>query len=67
MKTNLLKGRIVAAGYNQKTIATLINMSPNTFGKKINGKTPFNTDEIGKICEVLLISSDQEKIEIFLR
>lgn len=63
---NRLQGAIKAAGYSQRTLAPLIGMSENTLGAKINGRAHFNTAEIAAICDVLGITSDSEKIQIFL-
>ena len=66
MKTNILKGKIVSAGYTQRSLAPKMNMSANTLCKKINGKAPFDTDEIYHLCDLLHIEDDQEKAYIFL-
>jgi DNA-binding helix-turn-helix protein len=63
---NLLRSRIAQNALTQKQLAELIGISPNSFSSKINGKKPFNTDEIDKICAVLHISNNIEKAKIFL-
>lgn len=63
---NLLRSRIAKKDLTQKELAELIGISQNSFSSKINGKKPFNTDEIDKICVVLNISDNTEKAEIFL-
>lgn len=67
MQANALKGKIVAAGYTQNRLAAELNMSKNTLSSKINGKTPFNANEIIRMCEVLSIVDDAEKAYIFLQ
>lgn len=66
MNANMLKGRIVEKGYSQRALAKRINMSVNTLNEKLNGKRPFNTDEVILLCEVLGITNSSEKTEIFL-
>lgn len=71
MLTNELKGRIVAAGYSQKTLAEAmgkkgIPISENTLSKKVNGRVPFDTDEVVCICDLLRILDNDEKAHIFL-
>lgn len=71
MQTNALRGKIAAAGYNQNSLALAmrqkgIKMSKNTLSKKVNGKAPFDTDEIVCLCRLLGIVDDSEKAFIFL-
>lgn len=66
VNANLLKGKIIAAGYTQYALAKQMNMSKNTLTAKILGKSSFNSDEILTLCELLDITSDKEKVEIFL-
>ena len=66
MSSNKLKGKIAEAGYSQRSLATELGMSKNTLNAKVNGKIPFNTDEIEKICEKLGIHDRTEKAAIFL-
>ncbi len=63
---NMLLGKVVAAGYTQRSLAVKIGVFKNTLNNKINGKTSFKTDEIEKICHSLNIISNIEKSEIFL-
>ena len=67
MKTNMLKGKIIAAGYTQRTLAPLLNMSENTLSKKVNGQTAFDTDEVMHLCDLLHIDDNEEKAYIFLQ
>ena len=66
MLTNKLKGKIAEAGYSQCSLAAELKISRNSLNSKINGKTPFNTVEIERICEKLGISDRAEKAAIFL-
>lgn len=67
MENNKLKGKIVEAGYSQRSLARELGISKNTLNAKVNGKTPFNTVEIEKLCDKLGISDCAEKASIFLR
>ena len=71
MLTNELKGKIIAAGYSQKTLAEAMTdagnkISENTLSKKVNGRVPFDTDEVRCICGLLGIIDNDEKAHIFL-
>ena len=71
MLTNELKGKIVAAGYSQKTLADAMTaagnkISENTLSKKVNGRVPFDTAEVACICGLLGIHDNDEKARIFL-
>ncbi len=66
MLRNKLKGKIVEAGYTQRSLAKEVGMSKNTLNSKVNGKVPFNTDEIERICASLSIVDPVEKAAIFL-
>lgn len=61
-----LKSAIIEAGYTQETLSKELNMSPNTFSAKINGKSKFNIDEIYRICKILNINTNEKKVSIFL-
>ena len=63
---NPLRRKMAEAGYNQAELAQKIGISRNTLSAKINGKRPFNTDEILDICNILGIMGNDEKINIFL-
>ena len=62
---DLLKGKIVAAGFTQRDLARRIGMSENTRSNKINGRTKFDTDEILKIDAVLGNMTPLERGQIF--
>lgn len=66
MSSNKLKGKIVEAGYSQRSLAKELGMSKNTLNSKVNGKIPFNTVEIQQICDKLGIRDGSEKASIFL-
>lgn len=66
MIANKLKGKIMEAGYSQRSLAQELGCSKNTLNAKVNGKIPFNVVEIEKICEKLGIVDATEKALIFL-
>lgn len=61
-----LTARMVSAGYTQRSLAEAIGVSKNTICTKINGKRAFNTEEVGEICNLLNITSEKDKVNIFL-
>lgn len=63
---NLLRGAIARAGMTQERLAEAIGISSNTLSAKLLGKSFFDTEEIDRICEVLSIVDDNEKVAIFL-
>lgn len=66
LNPNLLKAAIAKRGLNQGKLAEKIGISENTLTSRMQGKSVFNTDEIDIICEVLKISDNAEKANIFL-
>lgn len=66
MNTNKLKAAIVGAGYTQSELAQKIGISKNTLSDKVNGKKRMFLDEALKLCTLLDIQSDYEKVQIFL-
>lgn len=66
MSNNKLKGKIMEAGYSQRSLAAELGMSKNTLNAKVNGKVPFNTVEIERLCDKLGIYDGAEKASIFL-
>lgn len=66
MNLNKLRGKIVEAGMTHKELAKACKMSATTFSRKVNGKQPFDTRDIGLICSALSITDNAEKAEIFL-
>ena len=65
-KYSKLRGKIVEAGFSQRSLAKALGISKNTLNAKVNGRTPFNTDEIELICDKLGIRDGAEKAAIFL-
>lgn len=61
-----LTAKMIQAGYTQRSLASAMGVSKNTICEKINGRRPFNTEEVETICKILSITSGQEKLDIFL-
>ncbi len=66
LNKRLFLGRMVMAGFTQKSLAEAIHISKNTLNNKINGRSFFDTREIEEICQLLHIETAEEKAEIFL-
>lgn len=66
LNRNLLRAAMAARGYTQEGLAKKIGISANTLSSRLLGTSSFNVDEIDKICEVLCITSNEQKIDIFL-
>ena len=66
MEPNKLKAKIVEMGFSQTSLAPKVGMSKNTLNAKVNGRVPFNVDEIMRMCAVLNIVDNVEKSAIFL-
>jgi DNA-binding XRE family transcriptional regulator len=63
---NLFKSAFVKKGYTQDTLSEALGVSPNTMSSRITGKSCFNTEEIDRLCELLDITDNREKADIFL-
>lgn len=66
MNMNKLKGKMAEASLSQRKVAEMLGMSQNTLSSRINGKTPFDAEEISKLCDILAIKSNNDKADIFL-
>lgn len=65
MQTNILKGKIMTAGYSQRSLAEALKKSKTTLNRKVNGKVAFTTDEVIRLCDMLSITDDREKAYFF--
>ena len=63
---NRLVGKIAENGFTQGDVARALGLSANTFSARINGKSYFNTNEVERMCQILRITDDAEKAQIFL-
>ncbi len=61
-----LKGKIVEAGITQGELAKRIGISQNTLTRKLTGRRDFTIGEIDRICNVLQITDNSLKAQIFL-
>lgn len=59
IKTNDLKGAIIAKGFTQKDMALKLGISPKTFYLKMK-KGVFGSDEIEKMIKILSIKNPTE-------
>ena len=66
VNSNLLKGKIISAGYSQRSLAKAMKKSKDCINAKVNGHSPFNVDEVILLCELLGITDPVEKCAIFL-
>jgi len=66
INTAKLKARIMESGYSQRSLARDMGMGINALNEKINGKSPFNVDQVLKICNLCHIDTAEEKVNIFL-
>ena len=57
LNVNLLKAAIAAKGLRQGDIAKKLDLSAGCFSRKVNGKVPFNTDELSVLISELDIES----------
>lgn len=66
MQMGLLRAEMAYQGMSQRETAERAKISKSAFSAKINGQRPFDTDEAVRICEVLGITDDKKKVDIFL-
>lgn len=66
VNSRLLKAAIVEAGYTQASLSKKLDMTENTLSSKINGHSKFFIEEATTICELLNITDDKRKVQIFL-
>lgn len=61
-----LRGHMAEKGYTQKMLAKKIGISANTMTSRMTRQTAFNTVEAERICDILCITDNEEKAQIFL-
>lgn len=66
MKANLLKAEMAAQGLSMRELAEKARISRSTLSAKLNGQRAFDTEEAIRLCEILNITDNQRKVEIFL-
>lgn len=65
VNTNRLKGKIMEAGYSRKEFADKLGINENTLVNRLKGRSSFKLDEVGKMCDILNITSKDDVINIF--
>lgn len=66
LNKNLLRGVLASKGMTQDELAKHLKISANTLSSRMTGASSFTLDEIDKICEVLEITNNSDKANIFL-
>lgn len=66
MQTNLLKAKMVEAGFTQRSLAAQLNMSTTSLNLKLTGRRAFDINEVQSLCDVLGITAPEDKVNIFL-
>lgn len=66
LNKNMFNSVVARTGMTHKELSQKIGISKNTLSSKVNNKVPFNVNEIDRICQVLGITDDNEKAQIFL-
>ena len=66
LNVNKLRGAMAEANVTQKDIAALLKKSENTISNRFNGIGAFDIDEAERICELVGITDNDRKVEIFL-
>lgn len=54
-----LRGKIIAEGYDLKTVAEELGLSYNAFRNKIKGETAFTINEVYELAVILNIEKDE--------
>lgn len=67
MNKRKLLAAMVEAGQTQKSLAQRIGISTNSMSHKVNGGNQFTIEEATAICDVLNITDDATRAQIFLR
>lgn len=62
----LFRMAVLRAGYTQTQLAKELGVSKNTLSNKVNGRVNVTVVEAQKICEILHITDNVEKAQIFL-
>lgn len=65
VNTEVLRQKVVDSGLKYKSIAQALGLSSYGLQLKIDGSNDFKAGEISQICEMLNITSLEEKESIF--
>lgn len=66
MENIALKNKIYESGYRLKWIAKKMGITPFSLTKKLKGETEFKASEIGKLCILMGIPSEDISKYFFL-
>jgi transcriptional regulator with XRE-family HTH domain len=55
LNTNKIRGLMAEKGITQADVAKKLNISQNSVGNKLQGKTKFTANEIGLLCNVFKV------------
>lgn len=66
MQVDKLRGVIAQKGKKKKDIALAFGISVQALNKKLKGQSKITTEDATKFCDILEITNDAEKCEIFL-
>lgn len=66
MKYDKLRGVIAENGIKKSALASAFGMSVQALNKKLNGETKTTVDDAIKFCNILNITDNELKCEIFL-
>ena len=62
---NLLKSYMTLNSISQRELAKELNMSLSALSGKLTGKKEFTVKQAAKICNILNITDNDEKVKIF--
>lgn len=54
------------AGYTQTKLAKEMGISKNSLNNKVNGRVGITVAEASKMCKILGVDDNDEKVQIFL-
>lgn len=66
MNIKALRGKVAEKGLTQRELAKKMDYSKNTVNAILTGKKSPTLREVEKLCLILDINSDEDKIKIFL-
>lgn len=66
MQHSKLRGLIAERGIRQNALAKAFGISTQALNKKLNGTTKTTVDDAVKFCDILRITDNETKCEIFL-
>lgn len=67
MQLNKLNAKITESEIKKKALAEKFGISVQAMGKKLKGTTKITVDDAEKFCDILSITNNDEKVNIFLK